>query len=305
MIAPPFFHGMGFAYLNMAWLLGGTVVARRRFDAEAILGDITRHRVRILIAVPSMLRRLLDVPESIRAKYDLSSLQAVLVSGAALGAELGKQFMTAFGPCLYNLYGSSETGFGAIATPADLAAAPGTVGYPPAGTTIQILGPDNRPLPAGQVGRVFLHTGLTFTGYVGGGSREVIDGHMSTGDLGHLDPAGRLFIDGRADDMIISGGEKVFPVEVEEVLASHPSIAETAVIGVPDEQFGQRLRAFVVLRSGATASEDELRSYLRERIARFKLPRDFVFVDQLPRNALGKVVRRDLISPPPRSQTSG
>jgi fatty-acyl-CoA synthase len=295
LIAPPLFHGMGFAYLNLSLFLGAAIVIRRRFDPEAVISDIARHKVGVMIAVPSMLRRLLDVPESVRSAHDLSSLRAVLSSGAALGGELGTRFMEAFGPCLYNLYGSSEVGFAAIATPEDLQAAPGTVGYAPAGTELRILGPDGQLLPAGQVGRVFVKTGLAFSGYVGGGSKEVIDGFMSTGDFGHLDVAGRLFVDGRADDMIISGGENVFPGEIEEVLASHPAIAEVAVFGAADEQFGQRLRAFVVVRDGMDIGEEALRAYLKERVARFKLPRDFVFLPRLPRNALGKVVKRELI----------
>ena len=296
LIAPPLFHGMGFAYLNLSLFLGAAVVIRRRFDAEAVLADIARHKVSAIIAVPSMLRRLLDLPESIRKAQDCSSLRAVLSSGAALGGELGTRFMEAFGPCLYNLYGSSEVGFGSIATPEDLRAAPGTVGYPPAGTKLRIVGPDGHVLPAGQVGRVFVKTGLAFSGYVGGGTKEVIDGFMSTGDFGHLDAAGRLFVDGRADDMIISGGENVFPGEVEEALASHPAVAEVAVFGASDEQFGERLRAFVVVRDGMETGDEELRTYLKERLARFKVPRDFVFLPRLPRNALGKVVKRELIS---------
>jgi acyl-CoA synthetase (AMP-forming)/AMP-acid ligase II/NAD(P)-dependent dehydrogenase (short-subunit alcohol dehydrogenase family) len=295
LIAPPLFHGMGFAYLNLSLFLGAAVVVRRRFDPALVLADIARHRVNVVIAVPSMLQRLLDVPESVRSGLELSSLQAVLTSGAPLGGNLGTRFMAAFGPCLYNLYGSSETGFGAIATPDDLHTAPGTVGYPPAGTEVRILEPDGQPLSAGKVGRVFLKTGLAFTGYVGGGTKEAIDGFMSTGDLGHFDTAGRLFIDGRADDMIISGGENVFPGEVEEALAAHPAVAEVAVVGVPDEQFGQRLAAFVVARPGVAVGEDELRAYLKDRLARFKVPRDFVFLPRLPRNALGKVVKRELI----------
>jgi len=295
LIAPPLFHGMGFAYFNLALLLGAPVVVRRRFDPEALLADIARHRVRVVIAVPAMLRRLLDVPESVRAGHDLTSLQAVLSSGAPLGADLGTRFTTVFGPCLFNLYGSSETGFGAIATPDDLRAAPGTVGYPPAGTAVRILGPDAEPRPVGQIDRVFLHTGLAVKGYVEGGTKEIIDGSMNTGDLGHLDAAGRLFIDGRADDMILSGGENVFPGEVEEVLTGHPAVADVAVVGVPDDQFGQRLRAFVVVRPESTVGEDELRTYLKDRIARFKVPRDFAFLEALPRNALGKVVKRDLM----------
>jgi fatty-acyl-CoA synthase len=295
LIAPPLFHGMGFAYLNLSLFLGAAIVIRRRFDPAVALADIARHKVGVVIAVPSMLRRMLDLPEAVRSGHDLSSLRAVLSSGAALGGDLGTRFMSAFGPCLYNLYGSSETGFGAIATPEDLRAAPGTVGYPPAGTELRILGSDGQPLPAGQVGRVFLKTGLAFSGYVGGGTKAVVDGFMSTGDFGHLDAAGRLFIDGRTDDMIISGGENVFPGEVEEALASHPDVAEVAVFGVPDEQFGQRLRAFVVGRDGMDVGEDVLRTYLKERVARFKIPRDFVFLPRLPRNALGKVLKRELV----------
>jgi acyl-CoA synthetase (AMP-forming)/AMP-acid ligase II/NAD(P)-dependent dehydrogenase (short-subunit alcohol dehydrogenase family) len=295
LIASPLFHGMGFAYLNLALLLGAAVVIRRQFDPETVLAGIARHRVAVVIAVPSMLRRLLDVSESVRSGHDLSSLKAVLSSGAPLGGQLGTRFMNAFGPCLYNLYGSSETGFGAIATPEDLVAAPGTVGYPPAGTEVRVLDPNGNHRPAGQVGRVFLKTGLAFTGYVGGGTREVIDGFMSTGDLGHQDAAGRLFIDGRADDMIISGGENVFPGEIEDVLASHPAITEAAVVGESDEQFGQRLRAFVVVHPGCSIREDELRAYLKNRIARFKVPREFVFLPDLPKNAVGKVLKRNLL----------
>jgi fatty-acyl-CoA synthase len=242
-----------------------------------------------------MLKRLLDVPEAVRVQRDHSSLRAVLSSGSALGAELGGRFMQAFGPCLFNLYGSSETGFGAIATPDVLQAAPGTVGYPAAGSEVRIIGPEGQTLSAGQIGRVFLKTGLV-SAYVGGGTKEVIDGHMSTGDLGHFDHAGRLFIDGRDDDMVISGGEKLFPVEIEDVLLAHPAVAEAAVIGVPDEQFGQRLRAFVVARPGETLNDEALRTYLKDRVARFKVPREFVFLAELPLNAIGKVLKRKLNS---------
>jgi acyl-CoA synthetase (AMP-forming)/AMP-acid ligase II/NAD(P)-dependent dehydrogenase (short-subunit alcohol dehydrogenase family) len=294
LIAPPLFHGMGLAYLNLSLLLGAAVVLRRRFNADNVLADIARHRVAVMIAVPSMLKRLLDAPEAARSQHDVSSLRAVLSSGSSLNADLGQRFMQAFGPCLYNLYGSSETGFGTIATPEDLQAAPGTVGYPPVGTEVRILGHDGQPLPAGQVGRVYLQSGLAFAGYTGGGTKQVIDGYMDSGDCGHCDVPGRLFIDGRADDMVISGGEKLFPLEIEEALAAHPAVAEAAVIGVPDDEFGQRLRAFVVVCPDATVSAENLRDYLKERVARFKLPREFVFLPQLPRNAIGKVVKREL-----------
>jgi acyl-CoA synthetase (AMP-forming)/AMP-acid ligase II/NAD(P)-dependent dehydrogenase (short-subunit alcohol dehydrogenase family) len=292
LVAPPLFHGFGLAYLALSLLLGATLVLRRRFDPETLLADVSRHQVRVVVAVPTMLRRLLELPEDIRAQYELSSLQAVLSAGSPLGASLGARFMATFGPLLYNLYGSSETGFGSMATPPELQRAPGTVGRSPQGTALRILGPDDQELPAGQIGRIFVRSGLMFGGYVGGGHKDIVDGFMSTGDLGHVDEQGLFFVDGRADDMIVSGGENVFPLEVEEQLASHPDIAEVAVIGVPDEEFGQRLEAFVVCRGEGDA--DALRAYLKERIARYKVPRDFVFLPQLPRTPTGKLLKREL-----------
>ena len=222
LIAPPLFHGMGFAYLNLALFLGGAVVVRRRFDPAAALADVARHRAAVMIAVPAMLRRLLEVPAATRAGLDLSSLRAVLTSGAPLGADLGTRFLEAFGPCLYNLYGSSEIGFGAIATPADLGpprARSGTRRPRPWSASSARTGGRCRP---GRSAGCSSSPALAFTGYVGGGTKEVIDGFMSSGDVGHVDAAGRLFIDGREDDLVISGGEKVYPGEVEEVLAGHP-----------------------------------------------------------------------------------
>jgi acyl-CoA synthetase (AMP-forming)/AMP-acid ligase II/short-subunit dehydrogenase len=296
LITTPLFHGCGLAYVAISLLLGATMVIRRRITPEEVLADVAKHRVEILIAVPTLLKRLLDLPEAVRSKYNLSSLKAVFSSGAALGGELSTQFLKAFGPCLYNLYGSSETGFGAVATPADLTAAPGTVGYPPINTAIQLFDQAGQAAAVGQIGRVFLRTGLVFAGYVGGGNKERIDGYASTGDLGHFDSAGRLFIDGRADDMIVSGGENVFPLEVEDVLAAHPAVREVAVIGVHDEQFGQRLKAFVVVHDGQRIDAEALCAYLKERIARFKVPREFVFLSELPHNATGKILKRELLA---------
>jgi fatty-acyl-CoA synthase len=172
--------------------------------------------------------------------------------------------------------------------------APGTVGKPTAGVKLRILDERGQRLGPGETGRIFIGSPLVFDGYTGGGSKEVIDGMMSTGDLGHLDEQGRLFIDGRDDDMILSGGENVFPQEVEDLLSGHDAVADAAVFGVPDDEFGQRLAARVVLIDGAEASEDELKGYVRERLARHKVPREIAFVDELPRNATGKLQRRKL-----------
>ena len=294
LVAPPFFHGFGLAYLGLGLALPCTIVTRRRFDPEATLADIEENGVTCLAAVPVMLQRIMELPEEIRDDYDTSSLNAVVSAAAPLSGDLANAFMDAFGDVVYNLYGSTETGFGGIARPKDLRAAPGTVGRPPLGAILKILAEDGTEAPRGETGRIFLGGPLVFEGYSGGGSKETIDGLMSTGDLGHLDEKGRLFIDGREDDMIVSGGENVFPQEVEDVLARHEDVADVAVLGVDDEEFGQRLKAFVVPRSGAEPSEDDLKAYIKSNLARYKVPREIAFLDELPRNPTGKLLRSKL-----------
>jgi fatty-acyl-CoA synthase len=300
LIGPPVFHGFGLAFLGVALFVGAPVVLRRRFDPAWALEAVERHRVTHLVGVPVMLQRMLALggrgSESERA--DTSSLRAAASAGAPLAPDVATAFMDAFGDVLFNLYGSTETGFASWAGPADLRAAPGTVGRPPRGTTLKVLGDDGRELEPGAVGRIFVGSRLVFDGYAGGGSREVANGLMSIGDVGHRDASGRLFVDGREDDMILSGGENVYPQEVEDALAGHPRLADAAVVGVADPDFGQRLRAFVVRRAHDDGSEPiteaELADYLRERLARYKLPREIVFLDAIPRNPTGKVLKRQL-----------
>jgi acyl-CoA synthetase (AMP-forming)/AMP-acid ligase II/NAD(P)-dependent dehydrogenase (short-subunit alcohol dehydrogenase family) len=293
-VAPPLFHLYGQVGLLAAFGLGSPIVLRRRFDPEATLEQIERTRAEVLLAVPTMLRRITELPEPIRAGYDHSSLRMIVSGAAPLSADLSGTVLDQFGDVLYNGYASTEVGGGTLATPSDLRAAPGTVGRPMAGIKLRILGGAGDELPAGETGRVFVGSPLMFDGYTGGGGKEVIDGLMSTGDLGHIDGAGRLFIDGRDDDMILSGGENVFPQEVEDLLIAHEQIADAAVLGVPDEEFGQRLAAFVVLMPGASITEDDLKPYVRERLARHKVPREIAFVDSLPRTSTGKLQRRRL-----------
>jgi fatty-acyl-CoA synthase len=195
---------------------------------------------------------------------------------------------------LYNVYGSTEVAVAAVATPADLGASPGTVGRPVIGVRIRILDEQGEPVPRGHTGRVFVGSSLSFDGYTDAGTKEIRDGYMSTGDIGRFDSAGRLFIEGREDDMVISGGENVFPLEVEECLSQHPAVADAAVVGVEDEEFGQRLSAFVVPRPGTSPTVRDMKEHVSAHLARFKVPRDVCFVDVLPRNAAGKVVKREL-----------
>jgi acyl-CoA synthetase (AMP-forming)/AMP-acid ligase II/uncharacterized membrane protein len=296
LVAAPLFHSWGFAHFTLGMLLSSTLVLRGRFDPEGTLAAIERHRVEHCPMVPVMLKRILDLPEETRRRYDTSSLRTVAVSGSALSADLAHRFMDEFGEVVYNLYGSTEVAWASIATPSELRQAPGTAGSPPPGTILKILDDQGREVPAGQTGRIFVANSAQFEGYTGGGSKEVVDGLMSTGDVGHLDDAGRLFVEGRDDDMIVSGGENVFPQEVEELLEARDDIREAAVVGVDDEEWGQRLKAFVVARDGG-ASEDELKGYVKQNLAGFKVPREIEMIEELPRNQTGKVLKRELLEP--------
>src|SRR3954451_22844351 len=294
-IAAPLFHAWGIGQYMIGAALSATIILQNRFDPEKTLEAIDEHKPSVLAVVPVMLARILVLPQEVRAKYDTSSLRIVFASGSALSGELAQRWMDAYGDNLYNLYGSTEVAWATIATPEDLRSAPGTAGKPPRGTIVKIVDKDGTELPTGETGRIFVGSDLVFEGYTGGGSKETdAAGLMSTGDMGHIDEDGRLFIDSREDDMIVSGGENVYPGEVEELLAKHPKIADAAVIGVEDKDFGQRLKAFVVTSGGSELAEDEVKDYVKDRLARYKVPREVEFLDELPRNATGKVVKREL-----------
>jgi acyl-coenzyme A synthetase/AMP-(fatty) acid ligase len=288
------FHSWGLAHFNLGLTLSTTLVLQRRFDPAATLRAIEEHRVDALIVVPVMLERLLHAKRESRRRHDLSSLRIIAASGSALPGHLANEVMDEFGDVLYNLYGSTEVAWATIATPEDLRSAPGTAGRPPHGTILRLYDEDGREVPRGGVGRIYVSNEMQFDGYTGGGGKDTIDGLMSSGDVGHLDGNGRLFVDGRDDEMIISGGENVFPREIEDLLADHPAIDEVAVVGVEDDDFGQRLRAFVVVCVGEELTEDDVRTHVRDNLARFKVPRDVVFMEELPRNATGKVLKRVL-----------
>jgi acyl-CoA synthetase (AMP-forming)/AMP-acid ligase II len=291
MIAAPLFHSWGFAHFNLGLLLGSQLVLRRRFDPEGTLAAVAESRATALAVVPVMLQRILELPEDVRRRHDCSSLKVIAASGSTLPGELATRVMDEFGDVLYNLYGSTEVSWATIATPEQMRAAPGTAGSPPKGTVVRLSDSAGRPA---ETGRIFVGNEALFEGYTGGGGKEVIDGLMATGDVGHFDAAGRLFVDGRDDEMIVSGGENVFPREVEDLLAAHPAVEDVAVVGVPDDEFGQRLKAFVVRRDGAALTEDDVRELVRTNLARYKVPRDVEFLDELPRNATGKVLKRVL-----------
>jgi acyl-CoA synthetase (AMP-forming)/AMP-acid ligase II len=293
-VSAPLFHSWGFSHFVLGLPLGATMVLRRKFDPEDAIRTVAQHRAETLVVVPVMMQRILELDPEVRSRYDLSCLRVTAASGSALPGELATKWMDEFGENLYNLYGSTEVAWATIATPEDMREAPGTAGQVPRGTVVKIVDEEGSEVSEGETGRIFVGNEMSFEGYTGGEDKERLDDLLSSGDVGHFDEAGRLFIDGRDDEMIVSGGENVFPREVEDLLADHDAVAEAAAIGVDDDEFGQRLRAFVVLKDGADASEDDLKGHVKKNLARYKVPREIVFLQEIPRNATGKVLKREL-----------
>jgi acyl-CoA synthetase (AMP-forming)/AMP-acid ligase II len=264
----------------------------RKFDPEATLALIDTHRATGLCVVPVMFDRIVELPDEVRNRYSCRTLRFAAASGSRMRPDVVIKFMDQFGDVIYNNYNATEAGMIATATPTDLRAAPDTAGKPAEGTEIRILDADLRPLPTGEVGTIYVRNSTQFDGYTNGNTKDFHDGFMNSGDVGYLDAAGRLFVVGRDDEMIVSGGENVYPIEVEKTLVGHDDVAEAAVIGVDDEQFGQRLAAFVVLRSPVTV--DALKTHVRDNLANYKVPREITVLDELPRNSTGKIDRRAL-----------
>jgi acyl-CoA synthetase (AMP-forming)/AMP-acid ligase II len=299
-IVAPMFHAWGFSQLVFAASMACTVVTRRKFDPEATLDLIDRHKATGLAVVPVMFDRIMDLPDEVRNRYSCKSLRFAAASGSRMRPDVVTAFMDQFGDVIYNNYNATEAGMIATATPEDLRAAPDTAGRPAGGTQIRILDPEFAELPTGEVGSIYVRNDTQFDGYTSGTTKDFHAGFMSSGDVGYLDEAGRLFVVGRDDEMIVSGGENVYPIEVEKTLAAHSDVAEAAVIGVDDEQYGQRLAAFVVLEPGAQldkgAAPETLRQHVRENLANYKVPREIAVLDELPRGNTGKILRAELQS---------
>lgn len=290
-VAAPLFHAWGWAHVAMALLLRSTVVVTRSRQADAVLDLLERSDADTVVTVPVLLGRLVDAACE---RESLPRPRVVAVSGSALPGSVATAFMDLFGDCLYNLYGATEVGWVSVATPADLRADPSTAGRPVRGIVLRLLGADERDVAAGEVGRIAVETGLEMDAYTDGSARPRAAGLLLTGDLGRLDAEGRLQVVGRADDMVVSGGENVYPSGVEDLLAAYPGIADVAVVGVDDDVYGQRLRAVVVAEPGAELDPEAIREHVRHHRARHEVPREVVVVDALPRNAAGKILRRDL-----------
>ncbi len=293
-IVAPMFHAWGFSQLAFAASMSCTIITRRKFDPEATLELVDKHRATGLCVVPVMFDRIMDLPDEVLDRYRGRSLRFAAASGSRMRPDVVIRFMDRFGDVIYNNYNATEAGMIATATPRDLRVAPDTAGRPAEGTEIRILDSEFREVPTGEVGGIYVRNSTQFDGYTTGKTKDFHEGFMSSGDVGYLDADGRLFVVGRDDEMIVSGGENVYPIEVEKTLAAHPEVAEATVLGVDDEKFGQRLEAFVVLTGGASATPDTLKQHVRDNLAGYKVPREIRVLDELPRSVTGKISRKDL-----------
>ncbi len=297
----PLYHSTGLGFASMSLMMGGSVVIERDFNPERFLATVARERVTTTALVPTMLHRLVALDDDTLAKANTASLRVMLCGGAQLPATAAARALDRFGPVLYNFYGATETGLVTTATPEDLRALPGTIGRALHGVSIRLLDGEGRAVGVGEVGELYARNRMLVAGYHnddGATNDSMREGYFSVGDLATVDADGRYMIVGRRRDMVISGGTNVYPAEVEAVLDAHPEVSQAAVIGVPDAEWGERLRGFVVLRGGlpddARACAVELRAWCRDRLSGPKVPREWVFVEGLPANPTGKILKREL-----------
>ena len=297
LVTCPLYHSTALGFLTMSGILGATSVIMDEWKPEAFLQHVERYGVTTTAMVPTMLHRVMALGPEVLARYDTRSLRAIFSGGAPLSGPLALEVMDHFGDVLFNFYGATETGLVTLAKPADLRAAPGTIGKAVPGNTIRLLGESGDEVAPGLVGELYARNKMLVAGYHNddGATRSSMNGgFFSVGDLARRDPEGRYFIEGRKRDMIISGGVNVYPAEIEGVLEAHPDLAEVAVVGVEDAEWGERVRAFVVRRPGSDVDEAALLLWCRERLSGPKVPREYVFLEALPRNPTGKVLKRDL-----------
>jgi fatty-acyl-CoA synthase len=297
LVVCPLYHSAAPAFVAMMLALGGTVVLQNQFEPTRALEIIQRERVTCTLMVPTMIVRITNLPPEELARHDTSSLRWVMSVAAPLTTETARRFMSRFGPILWNFYGSTETGLVTLAGPSDHVARPGTIGRALRGNEIRLLDDAGREVRDGQVGELYVRNAMLITGYHKNqeATRSSLrDGFFSVGDLGRRDADGYYYLESRKHDMVISGGVNIYPREIEDHLHAHPAILDAAVVGVPDPEWGESLRAFIVLRDGHQLSEQEVIAYCRDGLADYKRPRKVTFVAELPRNPTGKVLKREL-----------
>jgi fatty-acyl-CoA synthase len=286
----PLFHSFGLLTLTIAMAVGSTIVLPEKFDPKGTLELIEEHRATAASLVPVMIRRILALSDE-EKDHDLSTLRIVLASGSAMGPDLRRNAMELFGEVLYDLYGSTEAGWVAIATPEDMRADPETLGKPVPGVDVAVYSEDGKRLDTGEGGTLFIKSDLVFEGYASGEETEERDGYLSIGDVGHLDEEGRLFVEGRGDEMVVVGGENVYPAEIEEVIDGIEGVEDVAVTGLKDEEYGEVLAAFVK----GSVEPDRVKEVCKKELASFKVPKVVEIVEEMPRTGTGKVKKKELI----------
>lgn len=278
-VATPVYHGFGLAALFMGIALGVTVYVRERFEAEPACALIARHQIEAITVVPVMLQRMLA-----HAPDQMKPLKCVISGGALLNPQLARETLQSLGPVLFNMYGTSEAGVCIMADSDLLSRRPESIGRPLPGVRVRILDSHGQSVPDGEAGRLAIRSTWTVNR----------SNWTETGDIAIRDADGNLFLRGRSDDMIVSGGENVYPIELENVLVTHPDIESVAVVGIPDSEFGQRLLAVIKLRSETAVDEESLRDWLRSRVARHQMPARIEFRAELPYTAVGKIDKKAL-----------
>lgn len=295
----PMYHGAGFAFGYAPVFTGGTVVMLRKWDPEALLRLIAKERAQSVFLVPTHAQMLRNLGEKKIGAWDLSSLDTLYFNAAALPWELKQWVIETFpGVGVHELYGSTESGIITNLRPVDMLRKPGSVGQPWYMTEVRVVDDDGNVVGPGGTGELFSRSPYLMRGYLKNPEATAActteDGFVTCGDIVHLDEEGYIYIVGRKSDMIVSGGVNIYPREIEDTLAAHPSVSEAAVIGTPSEQWGEEVTAYVVLAAGAEFNPAVLEAHCRQSLAGYKIPRQWRRIDSLPRNAAGKVVKRDL-----------
>ncbi|PNG46054.1 Long-chain-fatty-acid--CoA ligase (plasmid) [Variovorax sp. WDL1] len=300
-MAGPMYHSAPNTYTLAVLRLGGSIALMPRFDPEALLALIEAERITHLHLVPTMFVRLLRLPEAVRSRYDLRSLEFVIHGAAPCSREVKSAMIDWWGPVIYEYYGATETGMVTRCSSEEWLAKPGTVGKAWPGREIRVYAEDGQRLGPGELGEIYVGMqGVPeFTYHNADQKRRSIelDGLVTNGDVGYLDSDEYLYLVDRKKDMVISGGVNIYPAEIESVLINHPAVFDCAVIGVPDSEYGENLAAYVIPSPGWRVDEAALQEWLRARLAGFKVPRLFFFADQLPRDDSGKLLKRKLREP--------
>ena len=297
LLAGPGYHSAPGAFSALQGLIGATTVMMHRFDAATALRLIAEHRVTTTFMAPMLVKRILDLPEPIRAAHDVSSLRALVVAAAPFPADLKRRAVDYFGDCVFEFYGATETGIVTVIGPGELLQHPDSVGRPFPGVEIRLLDEEGNEVPDGEPGELWSRSGQLLVQYYNkpdATAKNTRDGFFSVGDIARRTADGYIEICDRKIDMVISGGVNIYPAEIEAVLALHPAVEDCAIIGVPDEEWGEALKAVVKLRPEMAATPEQLIAWCGERLAGYKRPRSVDIVDEFPRDAAGKLVKRRL-----------